>query len=341
MAAVLAICVVLVVAAPLVIGTSWAAVTHTLRSVPAAWWPGLAVVWLLGLSAHATVLKASLPGLSIRRGLSLNLAGSAVGNSLPLGGALSIGLTTAMTRSWGFAPATVTSFLTLTSIWNTLSRLLFGGLAGAWLLTLGPGVAIGPPAFVIAAAVVGAVLVLGALLTNDRVLTGIGRAVTRVESAIRTRFQAAGRRRPENEMAGILVALRLQLASTLKTSWPRLVAGMAGYFILLAVLLDLCLHGLGTAPTIWLVVATVGMERLVTALPITPGGAGAAELTLVACLTAGGVSGVDALAAALLYRFFTFFAEIPVGAAVALGWHLARNRRRVAGLGAPEIGPAR
>jgi uncharacterized membrane protein YbhN (UPF0104 family) len=37
---------------------------------------------------------------------------------------------------------------------------------------------------------------------------------------------------------------------------------------------------------------------------------------------------VHALAAALLYRFFTFIAEFPAGAAVALGWHLHRSRRK-------------
>jgi uncharacterized protein (TIRG00374 family) len=286
------------------------------------------VVWLAGLSAHATVLRATLYGLSIRRGLSLNLAGSAVGNSLPLGGAVSIGLTTAMTRSWGFTAPAVTAFLTLTSVWNTLSRLLFGGLALTWMLVAGPGPGIGRAAFVVAAVVVVVVVTaVSALVASDSVLISIGQAATRVETAFRSRFRGIARARAEHEVAGLLLGLRAQLAVTLRRSWPRLVLGMAGYFVLLSVLLDLCLRGLGTAPSIPLVLATVGVERMVTALPITPGGAGTAELTLVACLTAGGLSAADALAAALLYRFFTFFAEIPVGATVALGWHLGRQRR--------------
>jgi uncharacterized protein (TIRG00374 family) len=329
MAAVLAGCLGLILAAPVVIGTSWAAVARTLQTVTPAWWPFLTVVWFAGLSAHATVLKATLPGLSIRRGLSLNLAGSAVGNSLPLGGAVSIGLTTAMTRSWGFSAPTVTAFLTLTSVWNTLSRLLFGCLALTWMLAAGPGIGIGLPAFVVAAVLVVAVVAaVSALVASDSVLASIGRVATTVETAFRSRFRAVTRRvRTEHEVAAILLGLRAQLAVTLRRAWPRLVLGMAGYFVLLSVLLDLCLRGLGAAPSILLVAATVGIERMVTALPITPGGAGAAELTLVAGLTAGGLAPADALAAALLYRFFTFFAEIPVGATVALGWHLGGRRR--------------
>jgi uncharacterized protein (TIRG00374 family) len=129
------------------------------------------------------------------------------------------------------------------------------------------------------------------------------------------------------DYAQALLDVRLRLLSLMRTSWLRLTAGMLGYIVLLALLLGLCLRALGVTGSIWLMLAVVGIERLVTALPITPGGAGAAELSLVACLTAAGIPGVDALAATLLYRFFTFIAEFPAGAAVALGWRLHQSRR--------------
>jgi uncharacterized protein (TIRG00374 family) len=122
--------------------------------------------------------------------------------------------------------------------------------------------------------------------------------------------------------------LRFQLLTLLRASWGRLTLGMIGYILLLALLLDLSLRGLGAPQSAMLMIAVVGIERLVTALPITPGGAGAAELSIVACLTAAGVSGVTALAAALLYRFYTFIAEFPVGAAVVLGWRISQSRRK-------------
>jgi uncharacterized membrane protein YbhN (UPF0104 family) len=76
------------------------------------------------------------------------------------------------------------------------------------------------------------------------------------------------------------------------------------------------------------VCAAVGLERLLTAVPVTPGGSGVAELGLVAVLAAGaGPTAAPAAAAgALLYRVFTYLLEVPVGAPLALA-HLTAVRR--------------
>jgi putative heme transporter len=326
MAVLLAVCALLVVVAPRAVGTSWEDVGKALLTVKPIWWGPLAVVWLAGLWAYAAVMTACLPGLSARRAMGLNLAGSAVANSLPLGGAVSFALTTAMTRSWGFSPAAVTSFLLLTNVWNVLSRLLFGALAAIWFLKTGIGAVVGAPVLIIGACLVVAVLVAGLMLASDRATRWTARAVTALEESFRARFRPTARRRPEHQLAAILTTLRNQVGTTLRTSWPRLSLGMAGYIALLAVLLDMCLRGLGAPQSVMLILAAVGIERLVTALPITPGGAGVAELSLAACLIAGGVPGAQALAAALLYRIFTFFAEVPLGAVVTLVWHLHRKQ---------------
>ena len=46
------------------------------------------------------MLAAALPGLDLRRGLLLNLSGSAVSNVMPLGGAVGTALNWQMAR-WG------------------------------------------------------------------------------------------------------------------------------------------------------------------------------------------------------------------------------------------------
>ncbi len=314
----------LVLLAPRLAGTHWSDVGHVLRSVNATWLIALTGVWFAGLLSHSVVLTRSLPGLNTRQALSLNLAGSAVGNSMPLGGAVSMALTTAMSRSWGFRPPAVTTFLTLSNVWNILWRGLFGSLALTWFLTGGPGLARGLPTLIAAAVTLAVLVLLAVAVANDTALSRIGAGAGRLGSGLRSLL---GRRPAEaaaRDHTETLLDVRNQMTTVLRTSWLRMSAGMAGYLVLLALLLDLCLRGLGSPQPIALMLAAVGVERLVTALPITPGGAGAAELVLLACLTAGGVPAADALAATLLYRFFTYFAEIPLGAAVALGWRAAR-----------------
>ena len=125
------------------------------------------------------------------------------------------------------------------------------------------------------------------------------------------------------------IRVRRQALRLIARSWPRLSLGMLGYLALLALLLDLCLRAIGSPQAVLVVVAAVGVERLASAVPLTPGGAGVAELGLVGCLTVCGVDPVTAVAATLLYRLFTFFLEIPAGLLVTAGWGLSRRRSRL------------
>jgi uncharacterized membrane protein YbhN (UPF0104 family) len=329
--------------APRSVGTTWTQVEAALVSVDPRWWPALAVVWLAGLWAYAVVMSAALPGLSGGRAIGLNLAGSAVANTVPLGGAASLGLTTAMMRSWGFRPMAVTSFLLLTNLCSVASRLLLGLIAAVWLLAGSTG-GVSPAVLIIAGSLVAAGLVIGIVVTNDRALARAGRtggaiarllpARSRVERSRQPELDRPPATRPERDPGQVLLALRGRIGTTMRTAWAPLTLGSCGSLLLLAVLLELCLRGLGITASAPMVIAAVGIERLATALPITPGGAGTAELALVACLSASGVPPADALAATLLYRFFTFFLEIPLGAAIGLAWYLRRHRRalRPAGL---------
>jgi hypothetical protein len=88
------------------VGASWSAAWRLLTGLSWEWLVGLAVVWLLGLWVHTVVLAASLPGLTNRRALALNLSGSAVSNVLPLGGVAGTVLNLGMVRGWATAIST-------------------------------------------------------------------------------------------------------------------------------------------------------------------------------------------------------------------------------------------
>ncbi|MBT0769928.1 UPF0104 family protein [Kineosporia sp. J2-2] len=289
----------LVVRAVTALGAGWSAAGHAVLGLEPAWLPVLTVLWWAGHCARAGQVTACLPGLSPGRALGLCLAGSAVANSLPLGGALSFGVSAAMIRSWGFSARATTSYFTLNQISTVLLRVLFGVACLGGFLAYGPQVALARGPVLVSAGVAVALLLVCGLL-------------------------ARGRHR--GRVGTLVAALREDIGQALRASWGRLVLNGLGYMLLLGVLLHLCLIGLAVHEPFLLVLAVVGIERLVTTVPLTPGGAGAAELTLLTCLTAAGAEPGPALAGALLYRFFTFGLEIPVGAAVILGWRL-RHRR--------------
>lgn len=315
-------------------GSSWAQVVSAARAVEPEWMAALTVVWVAGLAAHSMVLTSSLPGLSARRAMSLNLAGSAVANAVPLGGALSMGLTSSMVRSWGFAPLSTATFFTVSNAWNLLGRLMAGALAMGWIVwtlptasaLVGAGLATAACAVLLAAATLTLASAHGAARTG----AAAGALLAAIQRARRHRQSASppGVQRDLRRSAGLaLLRARRDVLHLVRASWRRLSIGMVGYLALLALLLLLCLRTFGDPSSFALAAAAVGVERLVTAVPITPGGAGVGEIALIGCLTAGGVDPIVAVCVALTYRVFTFFLEIPVGLAVAGVWGLTTRRR--------------
>jgi uncharacterized protein (TIRG00374 family) len=71
-----------------------------------------------------------------------------------------------------------------------------------------------------------------------------------------------------------------------------------------------------------------GAGQLAANLPITPGGLGVVEGSLTIALVAFGGAENSTVAAVLLYRIISFWAELPVGWAAWAAFELAGRRRR-------------
>ena len=105
---------------------------------------------------------------------------------------------------------------------------------------------------------------------------------------------------------------------------------MAGHLSLALVLLvSLRAVGVSESEVSWArVLAVFAFVRLISAVPITPGGLGVVELGLTAALASGEPSTVanQAAAAVLLYRALTFLLPIPVGVGCYGYWRISRRR---------------
>ena len=136
------------------------------------------------------------------------------------------------------------------------------------------------------------------------------------------------RRPPPCDVPGSLLGFRERAAGLIAARGWRITATTAASQIALWLVLLACLRatGLSQAQLPWQTsLAAFAFVGLLTALPITPGGAGITELGLVGILTAG--AGHPAIAhvtaAVLLYRAITYLPPIPLGAAAYLIWQHA------------------
>ena len=268
------------------------------------------------------MICAVLPVLRLRQAAGVNLASNAVANTLPAGGALGMGVSWAMMSSWGVSTADYVLYTLVSGTWNVLARLGLPALALLVMLTATP-----PNAILIAAAAMGlAVLAaaaagLGLLVRSESFALRMGGALQHVLASVCRLV----RRQPPCDIPGSLLGFRDRAAALIAARGLRITVTTGASHLILWLVLLACLRGTGLsqAQVPWQTsLAAFAFVRLLTALPITPGGLGITELGLVGTMAAGaGHSGAGQVTAAvLLYRAVTYLPPIPLGAAAYLVW---------------------
>jgi len=291
-------------------------------------WPQVLLVAVAAAASMAStwiMICSVLPSIRLREAAVVNLGSNAVASTLPAGGALAMGVSWAMLSSWGISTAEYVLYTLVSGIWNVFARL---GLPILALLVL--ATASRPGAGLIAAAAVGLALLvalaagLGLLMRSESFALGAGRALQPV-LAIACRVA----RRPASfDLPGSLLGFRDRAGARIAARGWRITAATAASNLTLWLVLLACLRGIGLsqAQVPWQTsLAAFAFVRLLTVLPITPGGLGITELGLIAILAAGAGHRASAqvTAAVLLYRAVTYLPPIPLGAIAFLTWRHA------------------
>ena len=317
-------------------GSAWA-------SIGAMTWPQallIAAAAAGSMVASWIVICSVLPSIRLREAAAVNLASSAVANTLPAGGALAMGVSWAMLSGWGISTADYVLYTLVSGIWNVFARLILPVLALLVMVTVSR-----PGAGLIAAAATGLALLtataagLGLLLHSEPFALRAGRALQRA-LAVACRL---ARRPPPPGAAGWLPGFRDRAAALLAARRWQITAAMAVGNLMLWLVLLACLRGIGLsqAQVPWQTsLAAFAFIRLLTMLPVTPGGIGVTELGLVGILatSAGHRATAQVTAAVLLYRAVTYLPTIPLGAVACLAWRHAPTLIRAGprGAGAPS-----
>lgn len=307
--------------------------TQQWRTITALTWPGMLLVTAAAagsLAATWIMTQAFLPQLRLHQAAAVNLGSSAVANTVPAGGAVALGLTWRMLASWGTGTQDFVRYTLVSGLWNVFARL---GLPVIALLAVAIS---GRPSVVPAAAAyggAGALLMAAAgfraLLRSERAACRVGQFLQRAE----TLGCRLARRRPSQRIADSVLRFRAGTSTLLAERGIRItVTTMLASTVPWLVLLT-CLRatGLSQGQVPWQTsLAAFAVVRLVTMLPVTPGGLGITELGLTTTLAAGlGAAPTARVAAAvLLFRAVTYLPSIPLGALAYLWWrHPTRNQR--------------
>jgi uncharacterized protein (TIRG00374 family) len=236
------------------------------------------------------------------------LAGTAVSELVPGGGATSAALQYEMLSHEGVPPARAASGMTAASL-IVFGTLLLLNVLALPLVVLGVAV----PAELLAAAWISAALlltivVIGSLaLRDDRFLTAVGRAAQWTLNKLRRHS------RPIDDLPDELLAQRDAVAAAVgNNAWQAMLAS-AGKWVFDYLTLVFALAAVGAHPNAALVLVAYSAASLLRQLPITPGGLGVVEAGLTGALALIGVNGGQAVLATLAYRVFNYWLYLPAG----------------------------
>lgn len=289
---------------------------------------GLIALW--NVVTYWFVMVASMPRLKYSQAAIVNQASTAISNTLPGGGAIGVGVTYSMYTSWGFTKPEIARAVVVSGIWNNFMKLGFPIVALA-LLAVEGGVS---AALLIASLfglslLIGAIVSFGLVLRSDRLARNLGDWLGRLLSRARALLKKA----PVTTMGESTARFRTDTVELLSARWFGLtLASLVSHASLYVVLLVALRHvGVGQEEVTWItILAAFAFVRLISALPITPGGIGVVELGYVAALTIGLGDDLKAqvVAAVLVFRFLTFFLPIPAGAAAYTYWRRSKRWRQ-------------
>jgi len=297
----------------------------------------LVVATVFNLFTYWWQNMASIPGLRLPQAAVNNQTTTSIADTIPGGGYIAVGVGYTMYRSWGFPTSVIALSALVTGIWNVFMKLglpvialailaVQGQASGALVLASLVGVA------VLAAGVVLFALVLWKKELARRIGDALGRAVSFLLRLIR---------RPAVEHWGeAAVRFRRQTIDLVSKRGIALTATTIVSHLALFLVLLLAVRHVGVSESEISTAQVLGVfafGRLVTALPLTPGGLGLVELSYIGGLILAGrahtnvpteVFHAQVAAAVLVFRTLTYGIQIPLGAFTYLIWRFNKSWRK-------------
>ncbi len=308
----------------------YSAVADTLADLSLVEIVTLVVATLANLITYWLQNMSALPGLGFWQAAVVTQTTTSVANTLPAGGAVAVGLTYSMLRSWGFDGKDVALYVGVTGIWNVFMKLglpilALGALAIAGQATGALVVASSIGLGVLAVAIASFALVLWRSTFASRIGDRLGAIVSWVRGLLK---------KPAVTTWGAqAVEFRARTIAFLGVRWIPLTLTTVVSHLALWIVLLLCLRHVGVSEaevSTLQVLAVFAFGRLIGALPVTPGGLGVIELGYIGGLVTAGGNEAEVVSAVLLFRVLTYGVQIPLGGFTYLVWRARTSWRAAA-----------
>ena len=301
---------------------SYGSVAKQLGTVSWPWVVGLVGAAALDVLTTAFPWRALLPQLSWLGALGFTQASTALTLVLPGGAPLGMALSFGLLRRLRVAAGAAGFAVALTGIWSQVMIFLYP-LVGAVLVLASGNVS------------TSSLLIAGASGAAGAVVAALAVAALRSRSTALRLGDLAGRvgarvahllRRTAPAWSGeALVRVREERLADLRKRWLVLTASTLGNQLTAFLIFDLSLRAVGVpvasiTPSESFLAWAIG--RVISSLPLTPGGIGFVELGMIGTLVGFGAPRAHVVAAVLLYRALVILPTLLVGAVALVAFRI-------------------
>jgi uncharacterized membrane protein YbhN (UPF0104 family) len=298
---------------------SYGSVAHQLGTVSAPWIAALAVGALLDIVTTALPWQAVLPQLSFLGALAFTQASTALTTLLPGGAPLGMAISFGFLRRLRIDRGAAAFAVAVTGIWSQVMILIYP-LVGA-ILVFATGELSSSTLAIAGASAAGGAIIVGltvAALRSASAARWLGDLSARIAGRIARFFH----RRPPEWNGEALVKLRAERLVLLRRRWGRLTLATLANQLTAFLVFEFSLYAVGI-PFSSLPVSEAflawAIGRVISSLPLTPGGIGVVELGMIGTLVGFGASNSHVVAAVLLYRGVIVLPTLVIGL-LAIPW---------------------
>jgi uncharacterized protein (TIRG00374 family) len=290
---------------------------------------GLIVLTVLTLVPFWLAFMGAFPTIKFRNAAEIHLTSTAVANTVPAGGAFAFGIQIAMLNSWKVKGDAVAAGLLVYGFWDLFLRLALPTAVATLAVVRGDldtrlQIAVAAAVVVMIALAV----IFWLILRSDAAATAVGKLANRICRRLPEKWTFIHR-----DWIEVFLDFRHNTVSLLKSRgwWVGLsiLAGhVATFYLLWASLRFVGVSGADVS--FYRVLLAFAFVRLLIAIPITPGGAGVAELGFSAILALGAdpTTTAEIVAGVLIFRGATFLVPIPLGLGTWVTWRHGLRKTR-------------
>jgi uncharacterized membrane protein YbhN (UPF0104 family) len=303
---------------------SYGSVARQLGNVSWPWGLALAAAATLDIVTAGLPWRALLPQLSWLGAIGFTQASTALTIVFPGGAPLGMAISYGFLRRLRVTAGEAGFAVALTGIWSQVMIFLYP-LAGA-VLVLGSGnLSTSTAAIAGASAAAGAVIAVLAVLVLRS--PGAARWLGDTAARIGAWFARLFRRDPPAWSGEALVRVRDERIAHLRRRWASLTLATLGNQLSAYLIFEFSLRAVGISvetlpPSESFLAWAIG--RVISSLPLTPGGIGVVELGMIGTLVGFGAPHAHVVAAVLLFRGLIIVPTLVVGLAALLGFRYLR-----------------